>query len=97
LSKIAKFSEQFGIVTKFPVYDAFEDQQYTRHVLEDFGLPSTGGGERKCLFCQTLTTAAEEEIGAYLDVMLPLAAEYIDHKRAGRIRQAANCFPPGRC
>ncbi len=96
MEKIAKFSRQFGICTSFPVYDDFDEQMVTRHLLEDFGLPSTGGGERKCLFCQTLTTATEKEIGQYLDDMLPRVAAYIEHRRAGRIGEAARCFPPGR-
>lgn len=96
MEKISALSARFGIRTIFPVFEDFDDQQITRHLLEDFGLPSTGGGERKCLFCQTLTTATTEEIGTYLDDMVPLAAEYIDHKLHGRIREAAAVFPPGR-
>jgi hypothetical protein len=96
MDKIAKFSNHFGVKTAFPVYDEFDDQNVTRHVLEDFGLPSTGGGERKCLFCQTLTTATEKEIGAFLDDMIPRVIEYIEHRMAGRLRDAASCFPPGR-
>ena len=96
MEKIAEFSSHFGIQTKFPVYHDFSDRRYTRHLLEDFGLPSTGGGERKCLFCQTLTTATEKEIGAYLDDMLPRVTDYIEHRLAGRVREAADCFPPGR-
>ncbi|MEW6429467.1 MAG: hypothetical protein AB1568_15690 [Thermodesulfobacteriota bacterium] len=96
MERLAAFSGDFGVRTVFPVYDDFTDQRYVRHVLEDFGLPSTGGGERKCLFCQTLTTATEKEIGAYLDDMLPRVAAYIEHRRAGRVRDAADCFLPGR-
>lgn len=96
MEKVADFSSQLGIRTSFPVYDDFDDQLITRHVLEDFGMPSTGGGERKCLFCQTLTTATEKEIGRYLDDMIPRLTEYVEHRLAGRIRDAANCFPPGR-
>jgi hypothetical protein len=95
MEKIKELSTRFGISTTFPVYEDFDDQMITRHVLEDFGLPSTGGGERKCLFCQTLTTATEQEIGQYLDDMLPLVGEYIEHRLAGRVREAALCFPPG--
>ncbi|TBV83368.1 MAG: hypothetical protein EYX74_00930 [Desulfobulbaceae bacterium] len=96
MDRIAAFSEHFGIRTIFPVFDQFDDAQITRHVLEDFGLPSTGGGERKCLFCQTLTTAGAAEIGQYLDDMIPRAGEYIEHKLHGRVREAAQIFPPGR-
>lgn len=96
MEKIADFSSRFGIRTSFPVYEEFDDQMITRHALEDFGMPSTGGGERKCLFCQTLTTATDEEIGQYLDDMIPRVVEYVEHRLAGRIRDAANCFPPGR-
>jgi hypothetical protein len=95
MDKIAGFSSSFGVRTHFPVYEDLEDEMITRHLLEDYGLPSTGGGERKCLFCQTLTTATEKEIGDYLDDMLPLVKKYIEFRQAGRIREAANCFPPG--
>jgi hypothetical protein len=95
MDKIAAFSNVFGIRTHFPVYDDLEDEMITRHILEDFGLPSTGGGERKCLFCQTLTTATEKEIGRYLDDMLLLVKEYVELRQAGRVKEAADCFPPG--
>lgn len=95
MAKIKEFSRQFGVTTIFPVYEEFDEQMTTRHVLEDLGLPSTGGGERKCLFSQTLTTAAENEIGNYLDTMLPQAHAYIDHRLNGRLREAAAIFPPG--
>jgi hypothetical protein len=95
MEKIAEFSDTFGIRTYFPVYDELEDEVITRHLLEDLGLPSTGGGERKCLFCQTLTTATEKEIGRYLDDMLPRVTKYIELRQAGKIREAAGCFPPG--
>jgi hypothetical protein len=64
--------------------------------LEDFGLPSTGGGERKCLFCQTLTTATERDIGRYLDDMIPMVERYLEYRLDGRVKDAAICFPPGR-
>ncbi len=96
MEKVTDFSLHFGIRTSFPVYDDFDDQMITRHVLEDLGMPSTGGGERKCLFCQTLTTATDKEIGHYLDDMIPRVIEYIEHRLAGRVREAAHCFPPGR-
>ncbi len=96
MSKLQAFSKNFGITTLFPLYDAFDSKDIARHLLEDYGLPSTGGGERKCLFCQTKTTATEAEIGAYLDDMLSNTAQYLEHKLAGRIQEAAMCFPPGR-
>lgn len=96
MDRISRLSNECGIKTVFPVYDDFDDETVTRHLLEDFGLPSTGGGERKCLFCQTLTTATEKEIGSYLDDMIPILRQYVDHKLAGRLRDAALCFPPGR-
>lgn len=95
MEKLADFSSRFGVRTHFPVYEEFDDQMVTRQVLEDFGLPSTGGGERKCLFCQTLTTATEKEIGDYLDDMLPRVAEYIELRQCGKLKEAAACFPPG--
>jgi hypothetical protein len=96
MDRISGLSDDFGIRTRFPVYEDFDDERVTRHFLEEFGLPSTGGGERKCLFCQTLTTATEKEIGLYLDDMIPILRQYVDHKLAGRLRDAASCFPPGR-
>ncbi len=96
MDRISAFSEKLGVKTRLPLYEDFGEEMVTRHLLEDFGLPSTGGGERKCLFCQTLTTATEREIGHYLDDMLPKIGEYIEHKLAGRVKQAAACFPPGR-
>lgn len=96
MEKIREFSLKYGIDCRFPFYDIFDSDTVTRHFLEDLGLPSTGGGERKCLFCQTLTTATEKEIAAYVDYMLPRLAEYIDHKTHGRFREASMVFPPGR-
>ena len=96
MDRISKLSDEFGIKTRFPVYEDFDDERVTRHFLEEFGLPSTGGGERKCLFCQTLTTATEKEICLYLDAMIPRLRQYVDHKLAGRLRDAASCFPPER-
>ncbi|MFP7754819.1 hypothetical protein ACLG6S_09220 [Thermodesulfobacteriota bacterium B35] len=96
MERIAAMADRFGIATRFPVYEAFDSEDVTRHLLEDLGLPSTGGGERKCLFCQTKTTARPEQIGRYLDEMIPRVCDYIDHRLAGRIREAALCFPPGR-
>ena len=95
MDKIASFSEGFGVTTSFPIYEEFDSEEMVRHLLEDFGLPSTGGGERKCLFCQTKTTATEREIGQYLDYMLPKVAAYVEHILEGRHRQAASIFPPG--
>jgi hypothetical protein len=96
MDRISRLSDEFGIKTVFPVYDDFDDEAVTRHLLEDFGLPSTGGGERKCLFCQTLTTATEKEIGLYMDDMIPRLRRYMDYTLAGRVKDAALCFPPGR-
>ncbi len=95
MDRISEFSERFGVAARFPVYEDFDTEEVTRHLLEDFGLPSTGGGERKCLFCQTRTTATEAEIGMYLDDMIPRLVEYIEHRLSGRVREAAGCFPPG--
>ncbi len=95
MEKLADFSSQFGITTAYPLYEPFSDKHIARHLLEEHGLPSTGGGERKCLFCQTKTTATEKEIGQYLDLMFPRTAAFVEHTLAGRIREAALCFPPG--
>ncbi|MEZ0328465.1 MAG: hypothetical protein ABWK15_02685 [Dissulfuribacterales bacterium] len=96
MTRLQAFSKDLGITTLFPLYESLDSKDTVRHLLEDYGLPSTGGGERKCLFCQTRTTATEAEIGAYLDDMLPNIARYIEHKLAGRVKEAAMCFPPGR-
>lgn len=90
------FSEKFGIKTTYPVYEDFSDESISRHFLEDQGLPSTGGGERKCLFSQTYTTATEKETGRYLSDMLPVLEEYIKYTIAGEPKSAAECFRPGR-
>ncbi|MBU0960468.1 MAG: hypothetical protein KKD01_09085 [Proteobacteria bacterium] len=97
MERIAAFSTLFGITTKFPLYGATEDGHTVRHLLEEFGLPSTGGGERNCLLGQTLTSAGEKEVGDYLDTMIPLVVDYMEHTLAGRIQDAAACFSPGTC
>jgi len=96
MDRTAQLSADFGIATSFPLYDEFESEAISRHFLEDLGLPSTGGGERKCLFCQTLTTAEEKDIAAYLDEMIPRVRDYIGHRLSGRIKAAADVFPSGR-
>lgn len=96
MERMVGFSRRFGVTTRFPLYDELDDEDTVRHLLEDFGLPSTGGGERKCLFCQTLTTATEREISKYLDDMIPLVERYLEYRLDGRVRDAAQCFPPGR-
>ena len=96
MERIAEFSLHFGVTTIFPIYEDFETEEVARHLLEDFGLPSTGGGERKCLFCQTKTTATEQEIGDYLDAMIPKVIRYCELRLDGRVKEAAECFPPGR-
>ncbi len=93
MNKMADFSLRFGIETSYPLYDEFDSDTISRHLLEDFGLPSTGGGERKCLFCQTVTTAGEKEIGAFVDDMIPRLIVYLENKLKGGIKAAAECFP----
>ncbi len=95
MKKMAELSGHFGITTAYPIYEDFSDEDIARHLLEDYGLPSTGGGERKCLFCQTLTTAKEKHIKAYLEEMVPKIERYIDLALAGNISEAARLFPPG--
>ncbi|NPA95239.1 MAG: hypothetical protein GXO58_07415 [Thermodesulfobacteria bacterium] len=95
MERMEHLSQHFGISTKYPIYSDFQEEDTARHLLEDFGLPSTGGGERKCMFCQTLTTAGPEEIGAYLDEMIPKIQDYIEFFLSGKIRKAAEIFPPG--
>lgn len=96
METMASFSEKFGIRTIYPVFDDFSDETVSKHYLEDQGLPSTGGGERKCLFSQTYTTATEKETGQYLSDMLPVLEEYIRLKIEGNPKAAAECFRPGR-
>ncbi|HFC47008.1 MAG TPA: hypothetical protein ENJ63_03915 [Dissulfuribacter thermophilus] len=95
MEKMAALSQSFGIKTSFPVYDVFDTEEAVRHFLEAHGLPSTGGGERKCLFCQTKTSATPKEIGDYLDYFAPKIREYIENTLEGRIREATRLFPPG--
>ena len=95
MEKVAELSDMFGIATRFPLYHEFESEETARHFLEDTGLPSTGGGERKCLFCQTLTTAEEGDISSYLDYMIPCCKKYMEFRLSGRLRKAARCFPSG--
>ncbi len=97
MEKIAELSQGFGIKTSFPVYDEFDTEEAVRHFLEAQGLPSTGGGERKCLFCQTKTSATPKEIADYLDYFIPRIREYIENILEGRIREATRLFPPGHC
>lgn len=95
VERMVDFSALFGITSKFPFYEEVSREHVVRHILEEFGLPSTGGGERRCLFAQSLTSAGEKEVGAYLDAMIPLVVDYMEHTLAGRIDDAATCFPPG--
>lgn len=92
MARMQAFSESFGVKTAFPVYEDFSDTAISRHFLEDHGLPSSGGGERKCLFSQTRTTATEEDTGAYLDALLPLVSDYIRKRREGDVTGAARVF-----
>ncbi len=96
MDSVSALSSDFGVTTSFPLYDEFDSEDVSRHFLEDLGLPSTGGGERKCLFCQTITTAREEDIASYLDVMVPKVKNYIEYRFAARIKDAAEIFPAGR-
>ncbi len=95
MQRMAELSLHFGISTAYPLYNDFSDEDITHHLLESYGLPSTGGGEKKCLFCQTLTTAEERHIKAYLDEMVPKIENYIDLTLGGNIKEAAQIFPPG--
>ena len=95
MERMIAFSSLFGITTKFPLHGEAGDMPVIRHLLEEFGLPATGGGERSCLFSQTLTTAGEKEIGEYLDAAVPLVVDYLEHALAGRVQAAAASFPLG--
>ena len=92
VKKITDFSYSFGITTRFPLNSDFDDELVIKDFLEDYGLPANNGGERKCLFAQTLTTATEKEIGSYLDAMLPNLNQYIESRLEGKIKDAAKCF-----
>lgn len=88
IKKITSFSAQLGITTRFPVHEDFDDNTILKNLLEDYGLPSTKGGERNCLFSQSLTTATENEIGKYLDQMIPRASQYVESRLEGRVKEA---------
>lgn len=89
MERMKLLGKKFSIETSFPLYELFSEERISRHYLEDQGLPSTGGGERKCLFSQTRTSATEIEIAAYLDTCLPLVTDYIHHRLAGDPAAAA--------
>ena len=92
MAKVMAFSSEFGITSRFPVHHDFDDEMVVKHLLEDHGLPSDSGGERKCLFSQTLTTATDEEIATYLDSMIPRVTQYVESRLEGRVRDAATAF-----
>jgi len=96
MDRLQTFSREFGVETKYPVFEAFADRSAARHYLEDQGLPSAGGGERDCLFSQTYTTADETDTARYLDAALPLVRRYLEAVLEGDTAMAAACFPPGR-
>jgi len=96
IAKITAFSSNFGIKTSFPMNHNFYDKAVMQHLLEDHGLPANDGGERQCLFSQTLTTATDNEIGNYLDDMIPHLTGYVESRLEGRVRDAAMCFTPGK-
>ncbi len=92
VTKAMDFSYNFGITTRFPLNSDVDDEMVLKNLLEDYGLPANNGGERKCLFAQTLTTATEKEIESYLDAMLPHLNKYVESRLEGKIRDAARCF-----
>ena len=95
MTKAMAFSSDFGITSSFPVHRDFDDEMVVKHLLEDHGLPSNSGGERKCLFSQTRTTATYEEIASYLDHMIPRVTQYVESRLEGKIRDAATAFTSG--
>ncbi len=92
IKRMTSFSAQLGITTKFPVHDDFDGYAVSKNLLEDYGLPSTGGEGRKCLFSQTITTATENEIGRFLDQMTPRASRYVENRMEGRFKAAVSCL-----
>jgi hypothetical protein len=92
VTKVMDFSYGFGITTRFPLNSDFDDEMVLKSLLEDYGLPANDGGERKCLFAQSLTTATAKEIESYLDAMLPHLNKYVDSRLEGKLRDAAECF-----
>jgi len=92
IAKAMAFSSDFGITTRFPLDSDSDDEMVIKHLLEDYGLPSDEGGEPKCLFSQTITTATEKEITNYLDDMIPQLKTYVESRLEGNIRDAAMCF-----
>ena len=96
MTQVAALSSDFGITTRFLNRSDFSDERVIQHLLEDHGLPSDNGGERRCMFSQTLSTAADQEIENYLGDMLPHVSRYVESRIEGRIRDAAECFAPGK-
>jgi len=94
MTKVMAFSSDFGITSRFPVHRDFDDEMVVKHLLEDHGLPSNSGGERKCLFSQTITTATDKEIITYLDHLIPRMTQYVESRLEGKIRDAATAFTP---
>jgi len=92
VKRLTAFSQQFGINTRFPLYDDADDEMVTRLHLHDHGIPSTGGGNSRCLFAETLSTATETEIERYLDDVLPELVNYVESRLEGRIRDTAMCI-----
>jgi len=92
LNRIADFSECFGVITRFPLYNDFDKESIPKLFLADHGLPSDNGGKGNCLFSEAITTATEREVAAYLDDMLPRMSSYVESRLEGRSKDSASCF-----
>ncbi len=96
MNRLKEFSKNFDIETLYPVFEMFTDETVSRHYLEDNGLPSTGGGERACMFSQTYTTAEESDTEKFLNESLPQTSKYLKAILDNQLNVAASYFPPGR-
>jgi tRNA(Ile)-lysidine synthase TilS/MesJ len=92
MERMIAMSERFGIITRFPLYEALDDDETTVHFLKDHGLPAFGGGKSDCLFSRTLTTANVDHTASYIDDMMPSLIQYIEGRLDGKIKETALSF-----
>lgn len=94
MTQVTEVSSNFGITTRFPSHSDSSNDRVIEHFLEDHGLPSDNGGERKCMFSDSLSTASDTEIKTYLEDMVPHLSRYVENRLEGKIRDAAASFRP---
>ena len=92
LEKIEAFSYEIGVKTRFPVYDEFESDRFVRNFLKDRGLPCFGGGERRCLFSDSVSSATDEDVRRYLDDTIPRLLAYVQWTLDGKHEKAVGAF-----